>query len=93
MHSYAHATCAQMSSVMHFPPVREFLSIDNPRAAVPIYDQEPIDEPMEVGGAGAKEDHLDLCGTEKEAAAITDFDLLKVIGKGSFGKVRPLSHE
>ncbi len=30
---------------------------------------------------------MDLGGTEEETATISDFDLLKVIGKGSFGKV------
>lgn len=30
---------------------------------------------------------MDLGGTEKETAKISDLDLLKVIGKGSFGKV------
>ena len=30
---------------------------------------------------------MDLGDTEKETAKISDLDLLKVIGKGSFGKV------
>ena len=68
--------------------MREFLSLDDRRAALPIYDQEPIDEPAEPRhGSGEEARDMDLGGTEKETASITDFDLLKVIGKGSFGKV------
>ena len=66
--------------------MREFLSLDDQRSVIPIYDNEPIDEPLDVGGVEA-ENKVDLAGTEKEAATIVDFDLLKVIGKGSFGKV------
>ena len=80
--------------MLEFQPAREFLSLDDQRAALPIYDLEPIDEPPEPR-RGSDEDTrgeglMDLGGTEKETATITDFDLLKVIGKGSFGKVSSL---
>lgn len=41
-----------------------------------------------VEGEASRENRMDLGGTEKETAKISDLDLLKVIGKGSFGKVR-----
>ena len=74
---------------MDFPPVRDFLSIDDQRQTFQIYDNEPIDETNDSGAdsSGSDEFKMDLGGTEKETARISDFDLLKVIGKGSFGKV------
>ena len=73
---------------MEFQAARDFLSLDDQRAGLPLYDQEPIDEGQEPStGAESAENRLDLGETEREAAHITDFDLLKVIGKGSFGKV------
>jgi hypothetical protein len=74
---------------MEFPPVRDFLSMDNQRSTFEIYDNETFDEMGDQGGdsSGSEENLMDLGGTEKDTATITDFDLLKVIGKGSFGKV------
>ncbi len=63
------------------------MAIDDQRSALPIYDNETIDEPAEGGGV-AEADRVELGEKENTTAQITDLDLLKVIGKGSFGKVR-----
>lgn len=68
--------------------MREFLSIEDQRSVIPIYDNEPIEEgAVADGDTTTRENRMDLGGTEKETAKISDLDLLKVIGKGSFGKV------
>ncbi len=61
--------------------VREFLAIDDPRSALPIND-EPADEQK-----GKEADRVELGEKEDTTAKITDLDLLKVIGKGTFVKV------
>ena len=78
--------------MMQFPPVRDFLSMDDTRA-VQVYDFDPVDEPpsVELGDAGT--DKLNLGPSESSTAKITDFDLLKVVGKGSFGKVYLARHK
>ena len=81
--------CLQIPRILDWGPAREFLSIDDQRNVIPIYDNETIDEQLEahLAEAGREENRVNLGETEKETAKITDLDLLKVIGKGSFGKV------
>ena len=79
----------QIQGILEYTPVRDFLSLDNPRSTFEIFDNETIDENNESGGDSSSDDQfpMDLAGTEKDSAKISDFNLLKVIGKGSFGKV------
>ncbi len=76
----------QIPNILDFPPVREFLAIDDPRSGIPIYDYETIDEPAD-GGKVRMVHRVELGEKENTTAKITDFDLIKVIGKGTFGKV------
>ena len=78
---------SQNPSILEYEPVREFLCLDDQRGTLPLYDRETIDEDGGPDGAGSDENRMDLGNTEKQSAQITDFKLLKVIGKGSFGKV------
>ena len=75
-----------MPAILEYPPAREFLSLDDPRATVPLYDRETIDE-FAGDTPLSDENRMNLGNTEKDSAQISDFKLLKVIGKGSFGKV------
>ncbi len=72
----------QIPNILEFPPVRVFLAIDDPRSGAPIYDYETIDEPADSG----KANKVELGEKEYTTAEITDFDLLKVIRKGTFEK-------
>ncbi|KAI6654627.1 Serine/threonine-protein kinase Sgk1-like [Oopsacas minuta] len=66
--------------------VKEFLAIDDPRRTVKIYTHEKMDD-HKLDGDVNEGNRMDLGATESEVAKVTDFELLTVIGKGSFGKV------
>ena len=84
-HTHTHT---QNPKILEYEPVREFLCLDDQRGTLPLYDRETIDEDGGADGVSSDENRMDLGNTEKPSAQITDFKLLKVIGKGSFGKVR-----
>ena len=74
-------THLQIPNILEYLPVREFLAIDDPRSALPINDMPAAEQKVKEA------DRVELGKKEDTTAKITDLDLLKVIGKGTFVKV------
>ncbi|KAG1692017.1 Serine/threonine-protein kinase Sgk3 [Nymphon striatum] len=76
------------SALYNHPEVKTFLLLDNPKNC----HEEEIEETSE-DGVQIDDKLVDLGPTEKPHAKSSDFEFLKVIGKGSFGKVLLAKHK
>ncbi|PVD23395.1 hypothetical protein C0Q70_16664 [Pomacea canaliculata] len=74
------------------PDVRLFLSLDNPRSAAQEADAEHFDE-CDTMNETKDTNPINLGPSEKPSVRPSDFEFLKVIGKGSFGKVLLAKHK
>lgn len=73
--------------------LKEFLTDNSiPRSKL-IDSTEPLDSDTSKNSGTEADNHVDLAGTENQKASVNDFYLLKVIGKGSFGKVLLAKHK
>ncbi|XP_050403575.1 serine/threonine-protein kinase Sgk1 isoform X2 [Patella vulgata] len=72
------------------PEVRSFLSLDNPRNVQDDLDPDQFSDTETMNGKDINP--VNLGPSEKTSVRPSDFEFLKVIGKGSFGKVLLARH-
>lgn len=82
-----------IASISMNADVREFLQLDNPRNASITNDEDPEDTEPSVDSVTTELEKVDLGQSESTKAKPSDFVFLKVIGKGSFGKVLLAKHK
>ncbi|XP_013404642.1 serine/threonine-protein kinase Sgk1 [Lingula anatina] len=78
--------------ICHHPEVKLFLSLDNPKTQGSKEEDEDINENGD-GLTDKDANPVNLGPSERTGVRPSDFEFLKVIGKGSFGKVLLAKHK